>query len=112
MAGIKLKFAYIYCPVCQYRGKGESSSGTGRIILEIILFLCLIIPWILFRIVVPKKYHCPRCGNTEPHILSADKLRRCPYCLKVVMENMPKCPQCGQIISVADKYQQERPMKK
>lgn len=112
MAGVRLKFAYIYCPICQYRGKGEPASGAGRIILEIILFLCFIIPWILFRLLVSKKYKCPKCGNTEPHILSPEKLRRCPYCDKVVTDDMPTCPQCGRVISSHEIYQQERPMKR
>ena len=112
MAGVQLKFAYIYCPVCQYRGKRELTSGTGRIILEIILFLCLIIPWIVFHLLVPKKYKCPKCGNTEPHILSTNNVIRCPYCQKVVMDNTPICPQCGRVISSQEIYQQERPMKR
>lgn len=60
-----------YCKHCGFIGVPETYRP-GSVGLEVLLFLFLILPWIIYRAVrLSKKYDgCPRCGT--PHMIPAD----------------------------------------
>jgi DNA-directed RNA polymerase subunit RPC12/RpoP len=99
---------YIYCPECKFRGKPEVVKSGLRFLIEVILFLCLIIPWILYRIFIPPTYQCPKCGNTDFKTIKGGETSRCPFCGGCVMGFDPTCPQCGRKLSAGEKYGQMR----
>jgi predicted RNA-binding Zn-ribbon protein involved in translation (DUF1610 family) len=60
-----------YCKNCGFIGPPETYRP-GSVFLEVVLFLCFILPWIIYRAVrLSKKYDgCPKCG--APNMIPAD----------------------------------------
>lgn len=94
----------IYCPECDYRGQAEKYQSGARVILEIILFLCFILPWVIYKIWVPQKFQCPKCGSTKVKRLASYYTKECPYCNKKVTNRDPVCPQCGRTLAGLERY--------
>ncbi|MDI6783700.1 MAG: zinc ribbon domain-containing protein [bacterium] len=94
----------IYCPVCEYRGKAERYRSGFGIILEVIFFLCLILPWVIYKVLIPHKFQCPKCGNTNVNRLTSYYTKECPYCKKKITDRDPVCPQCGRTLSATERY--------
>ena len=103
----------IRCPNCGYQGVASKwMSGCGPRLLELFLILSLIIPWIIYKAFVWKKYQCPKCGNTKVEILGKQKLAGakagestlniipCPDCGGKVSKLAEKCPHCGRPMNV------------
>ena len=56
----------IVCTVCGFVGKPKKSTK-GSIWIELVLWLCLIVPGIIYslwRIFSGKQVLCPKCGST------------------------------------------------
>lgn len=94
----------IYCPECQYRGQAERYQSGFGIMLQIILFLCFILPWVIYKILVPQRFQCPKCGNTKLNRLASYYTRECPYCKKKITDRDPECPQCGRPLTGSRNY--------
>lgn len=60
-----------YCKNCGFVG-WPKRYAPGSLFLEIILFLCAVFPWIIYRCIrsTKKYYGCPRCG--APHMIPAE----------------------------------------
>ncbi|MFB3896808.1 MAG: zinc ribbon domain-containing protein [bacterium] len=104
MAKENKKFYYIYCPECQYRGQAEKRQSGGNAILEVILFLLFILPWIIYKLMFAQKFQCPKCGNPKVKRLASYYTRECPYCKKKITDRDPECPQCGKTLTGSRNY--------
>lgn len=69
-AGLKpkdyLKPPTVHCPNCGYTGLPQKvARGSG--VIEVILWLCYLIPGLLYSVwrAGTKHYVCPKCGNME-----------------------------------------------
>jgi len=53
----------IECPNCKYQGEGKTNTP-GSIVIEIILWLCLLIPGLIYSIwrLTARKVICPKCS--------------------------------------------------
>ena len=99
---------YIYCPECQYRGKPEFYKSTASVLLEILLFLLLILPWVIYKLIAKPKFKCPKCGNRDVKYLPGGETKKCPFCGARVPGFDPTCHQCGRRLSAGEKYQKAR----
>ncbi|MCX7919392.1 MAG: zinc ribbon domain-containing protein [bacterium] len=98
------KQCFIYCPNCEFRGKAEQVRSGFKVFLEVVLFFCLIIPWVIYKRFYPQKLQCPKCGNTRVNRLASYYTKECPYCQKKVTSRDPICPQCGRTLSAMERY--------
>ena len=56
----------IRCPNCGYVGPGARwAEGCGPQVLEVVLFLMLIVPWLVYKAFTYNTVKCPKCGNTK-----------------------------------------------
>lgn len=104
----KKHLGYIYCPECQYRGKPELTRTGGQIVLEIILFLLFILPWVIYKLFAKPKLQCPKCGNRNVKHLPGGETSNCPFCGARVPGFETNCPQCGRKLTAGEKYQKAR----
>lgn len=87
--------AQYYCSSCGTYFPSAGKKGNGWI--ELILYLCYIIPGIIYSIWrrAGNSTACPKCKSSS--IISADSGThvKCPDCKELVLRDARKCKHCG-----------------
>lgn len=104
----------MYCRTCGHRGPAKTVTG-GNLAIEIILWLCFIVPGLIYSIWRLSSRHqaCKSCGSREvipidaPAAVLANKpdavtsggdTKLCPFCAETVKKAAVVCKHCGKAI--------------
>lgn len=103
----------LLCRKCGHIG-APKSAVKGNFLIEIILWLCFIIPGIIYSIWRASSRHatCQSCGSTEliatdspmAHQMRAERsaineTRPCPECGEKILKEAKKCKHCGSAVT-------------